>query len=134
MIDEVFRHLFWRHTGCELWSEERKTCYAGQLHRRYPNHPEFAPDFLAPTLFPGQMAKAARYADLTGTDRPEKPWLNGLPRLIFVSDMGDALSDQRAVYAGGKPGSGGGGVPFDFLKSEMMDTAVSDTGRHHHWL
>ncbi len=53
-------------------------------------------------LEPGRMAKAARWSDLTGQPRPEiksgqqtipaKPWLDGLPRLIFISDMSDALS------------------------------------------
>src|SRR3712207_7534850 len=44
--------------------------------------------------FPGRMAEAALWSDLTGTDRPDKPWLNGMPRLIFISDMGDALSEK----------------------------------------
>ena len=39
------------------------------------------------------MAKSARLSDLRGTERIEKPWLNGLPRHFFISDMGDALSD-----------------------------------------
>jgi protein gp37 len=59
------------------------------------------------------MAAAARWSDLTGTDRPDKPWLNGHPRMVFISDMGDALSR---------------GVPFEFLRDEVIATVA--TWRH----
>jgi protein gp37 len=65
------------------------------------------------------MAEAARWPDLTGTAREDKPWLDGLPRLIFVSDMSDALS---AV------------VPFDFLEEEVIRVVTSPNGQRHQWL
>jgi protein gp37 len=65
------------------------------------------------------MAEAAGWSDLTGTIRRDKPWLNGLPRLIFVSDMSDALSAA---------------VPFDFLDQEIIQTALSSNGQRHQWL
>jgi protein gp37 len=77
--------------GCELWTASAKRCYAGFLHTRFPTNPGFSPEFLKPKLFLGRMADAAAWPDLIGTRRPEKPWLDSLPRLIFVSDMGDAL-------------------------------------------
>jgi protein gp37 len=105
--------------GCELWSAERKSCYAGVGHVFRRGHPGFAPKFEEVTLFPGRMAKAARWSDLTGEARPEKPWLDGLPRLIFVSDMSDALSAA---------------VPFEYLAREIIENVTSDLGRRHQWL
>src|SRR3954470_14030288 len=83
--------------GCELWDKDRKTCYAGTLHGRRAGQKGFARTFLSPTLFPGRLEGAARCPDLAGWARADKPWLDGLPRLIFVSDMGDALSETGAV-------------------------------------
>src|SRR5437667_9313219 len=82
--------------GCELWNPKTgvRTCYAGMLHTRWPNHRGFAKDFLVPEMFPGRMEKAAAWPDLNGKDRPGSPWLDGLPRLIFISDMGDSLSKR----------------------------------------
>lgn len=106
--------------GCELWSAANKSCYAGVLHERYGGkNSGFAPTFEQVTLFPGRMAKAARASDMTCTDRAHKPWLNGMPRTIFVSDMSDALS---AV------------VPFEFLETEIIDNVTSDHGRRHIWM
>jgi protein gp37 len=106
--------------GCELWSERRQTCYAGVLHRRFGGVSSgYASSFEEVTEFPGRMQRAARWSDLTGTNRAEKPWLNGLPRLIFVSDMSDALSDS---------------VQFDYLQREVIDVVSSEAGQRHRWL
>lgn len=103
--------------GCELWIAAEKTCYAGILHERYGGtNKGFAPTFDQVTLFPGRMKTAMEWSDLRGKDRPKKPWLNGLPRVIFVSDMSDALSKA---------------VSFDFLKTEIIDNAVSEKGSRH---
>jgi len=106
--------------GCELWDRKRKSCYAGGLHRRFGgSNRGYAPTFEQVTEFPGRMAEAAAWSDLAGKERPEKPWLNGMPRLIFVSDMSDALSKA---------------VTFDYLKVEIIDVATSAKGRRHGWL
>ena len=106
--------------GCELWTKDRKSCYAGWLHVRFGGvTPGYAPSFKEVTLFPGRMAEASRWSDLTGKARPEKPWLNGLPRLIFVSDMTDSLSAA---------------VPFGFLAEEVIANVSSDLGKRHQWL
>jgi protein gp37 len=108
--------------GCELWqagANGRRSCYAGQLHEFRGGRPGYAKAFDVAERFPGRVAKAARWSDLTGTERPEKPWLNGLPRLIFLSDMGDALS---------KP------ISFEYLKKEIIDNVTSEHGRRHRWL
>lgn len=119
--------------GCELWVAGRKTCYAGQLHERRKGQKGFATEFTTPKLFPGRTADAACWPDLTGTDRPDKPWLNGSPRLIFVSDMGDALSETGVVGDDDQPVPDGA-VPFEFLKEEIVDVALSPPGGRHRWL
>jgi protein gp37 len=48
--------------------------------------------FEKPVTFPERLQKALRWPDLTGTERPGKPWLNGLPRQIFLDDMGDTFT------------------------------------------
>lgn len=106
--------------GCELWSAQRKTCYAGILHERYGGKNKgFSPTFNVLTIYPGRMAEAARWSDLAGKDRTDKPWLNGRPRHIFVSDMSDALSKA---------------ITFDYLKSEIIDNVTSEKGRRHIWM
>jgi len=42
-----------------------------------------------------------------------------LPRLIFISDMGDALSSR---------------VPFDYLEREIIRNVTSEAGQRHVWL
>jgi protein gp37 len=106
--------------GCELWGAKQKTCYAGVLHGRYGGtNKGFAPTFEQVTAFPGRMAKAAAWSDLTGTVRADKPWFTGMPRVIFVSDMSDALSKA---------------VTFDYLKAEIIDVVSSEKGRRHIWM
>lgn len=108
--------------------EELFRCYAGQINLKWGGRSEhdpagltrgYGPIFERPTKFPGRMEKAARLPDLRGTDRPDKPWMKSLPRSIFVSDMGDALSE---------------GIDFDYLKTEIIDTVSSPDGLRHLWL
>jgi protein gp37 len=107
-------------SGCELWSKKRQTCYAGVLHRRFGGVSSgYAPTFEQVTEFPGRMIRAARWPDLAGTQRKSKPWLNGLPRLIFVSDMSDAFSDS---------------VEFAYLKKEIIEVVQGALGKRHRWL
>jgi protein gp37 len=108
--------------GCELWNPKigERSCYAGALHQRYGGVTKgFSPSFEEVTFWPERMAAAARWPDLSGTARKDKPWLDGLPRLIFVSDMSDALSEV---------------VSFDFLEKEIVTNVISASGRRHHWL
>lgn len=106
--------------GCELWTPKVRKCYAGTLHIRFGGSTHgYSPNFETLTYWPGRMEEATRWRDLTGTVRKDKPWLNGLPRLIFVSDMSDALSAD---------------VPFDFLEREVISNVVSPLGERHRWL
>lgn len=112
--------------GCELWQSPtvrtpRRSCYAGYLHERFDGrNPGFAERFEIPTRRPGQMEKAARASDLRGRRRKQdKRWLDGLARLWFVSDMGDALSKQ---------------IDFPYLRAEVIDVVRSPEGQRHRWL
>ncbi len=108
--------------GCELWDGTLETCYAGNLHemRLAKSMPDkYAADFSEVRMLPGRMAKAAAWPDLRGTPRPDKPWLDGLPRAIFVGDLGDFMSR---------------GVTDDYFKREIMDTITSKNGSRHFWM
>ena len=102
-------------------------CYAAQLHLNRatsivsPNRKRnvgYAKTFEQVQKFEGRMEAAAQWPDLFRTARVGKPWLNGLPRLIFVSDMGDALSKN---------------TDFPFLRREVEHTQT-ESGRQHLWL
>lgn len=109
--------------GCELWKPGvGGPCYAGNYHeaRMAKALPKlYAAKFDEVRLAPGRMAKAAAWSDLTGKDRPDKPWLNGMPRVIFVGDMGDIFS---------------GDVPFEYLFQEVYANSRSPKGRRHIWM
>jgi len=105
--------------GCELWCAERRSCYAAALHKRHGGiNPGYATDFNRPERFPGRVAKYAKLSDLTGLRRQGKPWLDGRPRIIFISDMGDALA---------------GSVSFEYLEEEIVDSVTSPAGQRHWW-
>jgi protein gp37 len=106
--------------GCEIWGSQRKTCYAGALHARFGGVTTgYAPTFEDVTLFPGRMEEAAGWPTLAGKQRADKPWLDALPRLVFVSDMSDSMSLT---------------VPFEYLRDEIILNVRSVRGRRHHWL
>lgn len=113
--------------------EQSITCYAGKMHLRWgtnvldregrptlrkPNK-GYAPIFESLIRVPGRAKEVAILKDLRGVERAEAPWKNGLPRLIFVSDMGDAFSTAS---------------DFKFLQTDLMPTIASDEGRRHLWL
>ena len=65
------------------------------------------------------MAEAAAWSDLRGKARPDKPWLDGLPRLIFTADMTDSLCPS---------------VSLEYLKEEVIENVIGDKGQRHCWL
>jgi hypothetical protein len=97
----------------------RAKCYAGLLGTMRAGHKGYADQFEVPKLFPGRMGKAARWGVPLGEEKLVKPWLERCPRLIFASDMGDALSH---------------GVPFFFLEREIIQNVISQAGCRHIWL
>ena len=108
--------------------EQSVTCYAAKLHLNKAQsivnpsrqvNPGYAPSFEEVTLFPGRVSEMAKARDLYGVDFPEKPWMNGLPRLIFVSDMGDAFSRKEDEF---------------FLKEDVLPAIESVEGQRHLWL
>lgn len=85
--------------GCELWQTVGKNpvrnCYAGILHGRYGGiNQGFAPTFDQPTIFRERVKHALHWSDLRGVGRPNKPWLDHLPRTIFLNDMGDTFTES----------------------------------------
>jgi len=82
--------------GCELHRKgnPERHCYAAGLVGRYAGLPGWGPSFDTPTLMPGRLAKAIAWPDLTGKDRPGKPWLNGYPRIIFTCDLSDPFTES----------------------------------------
>lgn len=109
--------------GCELWDGRKvRKCYAGNWHekRLARSMPQlYDADFKNVRLAPGRMMQAANWPDLTGKPRPDKPHLDGLPRLIFVGDMGDFGSKK---------------VPTKYIVEEIIGAIKSPAGRRHFWL
>ena len=104
------------------------TCYAAKLHLNKARsivsplrgfNVGYAPAFERVTQFGGRVWKMAKKKDLLHVRDPKKPWLDGLPRLIFVSDMGDAFSRNS---------------DFSFLENEVIEPIRSILGRRHMWL
>ena len=104
------------------------TCYAAKLHLNKAHsltsptrgaNPGYASFFEKVTRFEGRVWQMARKRDLVGENDPDKPWLDGCRRLIFVSDMGDAFS--RAS-------------DFGFLEEEVIAPILSPDGQRHFWL
>jgi protein gp37 len=103
-------------------------CYAAKLHLNRATsiaapsrraNPGYAPTFESIRPYPGRSMRMARQADLLGTCDPAKPWVDGLPRLIFVGDMGDIFARR---------------CDFDFISSDLMAAIDSAEGQRHIWL
>ena len=108
--------------------KERLVCYAHRLHlknSRDVTRPSkkansgYAPQFERVTKFSGRMSVAAGWPDLFGMIRKSKPWLDFLPRLVFVSDMGDALSPE---------------IDFEYLEAEVIGNVTGAAGQRHLWI
>lgn len=78
--------------GCEL-----DGCYARKLIGRYAGLPGWPASFDRPKAFLGRIAKALKWPDLTGKDRPDKPWLDGKPRHIFWCDLSDPWTESMPL-------------------------------------
>ncbi len=85
--------------GCELWNRKAgvKHCYAGTLTDRYGGRKGYPDTFEQPKLFLDRLDAALKWSDLTGKERPHKPWLSGLPRMVFLDDMGDTFTESLAI-------------------------------------
>lgn len=114
--------------AAEMVIRKSITCYAAILHLNkgqkllkpeYDGNSGHAPIFEMVTTYEGRAAKTARLPDLLGQKNPMTPWKDRLPRMIFISDMGDALSSQG---------------DFDFLKADLMEAISSSHGKKHLWL
>jgi protein gp37 len=82
--------------GCELWDLRRgvRHCYAGGMTERLAGQEGFPAAFDRPALFTHRLGQALRWPDLTGWPCPDKPWLDGYPRIVFLNDMGDTFTES----------------------------------------
>lgn len=98
--------------GCELWNPSAgvRHCYAGTLVGRYGGKKGWPESFDKPAIFVGRLKKSLMWPDLTGKDRPAKPWLNGRPRVVFLCDMGDPFTES---------------LPDDWLAQALAQLAAS---------
>ena len=105
--------------GCGLYNADadKNLCYAATMVRRYAGCKGWPKSFTQPEFFEGRLEQALRWPDLTGTDRPDKPWLNGMPRVVFLCDLGD-------IFAPNAPD------PAKWLAPRLGDLAASP----HIWL
>lgn len=94
-------------------------CYAGILHQRFKGNAGYAASFDEPKTFPGRTLKTARFGFPSPAEEVEKPWLCGCPRIVFVSDMSDSLSER---------------IPFDYFLNEVVNPAASVKGARHIWI
>lgn len=94
-------------------------CYAGLLGTARAGHKGYADRFEQPKRYAGRVADAAAWGPPKETEVSAKPWLQGLRRLIFISDMGDALSHD---------------IAFEFLRDEIIANVHSAAGSRHVWL
>lgn len=80
-------------SGCELYHPEpgKNRCYAATLCNRRCGMKGWPQMFTQPEYYPHRIEQALGWKDLTGTDREDKPWLNGYPRVVFVNDLGDGF-------------------------------------------
>lgn len=83
--------------GCELWTPTVQACYAGTQTARYAGMNGWPSAFETPMIFPQRVAVMGRWRNLTGSVRPEKPWLDKLPRMIFLNDMGDTFTEDLPI-------------------------------------
>jgi protein gp37 len=104
-----------RCIGCELWNDKTgiHECYAGIMWSRW--HPDISFQSPEVDLKPGRMKVCRNWPDLRGKNRIDKPWLNRLPRIVFISDMSDAIL-----------------ADFDYLLQEVI-TVVRDTPHLYLW-
>lgn len=98
--------------GCELVkSPDRKvTCYAKIMTARYAGRKGWPEKFESPKVFMERLPGIVNWSDLTDKERIDKPWLNGLPRTIFLNDMGDTFSK---------------GLPYDWFADALPAMAAS---------
>jgi protein gp37 len=111
------RHV-WDMVTAELRAAFR--CWAGVLTKRFAGrHSGYPPAFQVPTLFPGRLLPVAAMPPPTAVEIKAKPWLPGDRRLVFLNDMGDALSRS---------------IAFESLHQEIVLPVSQGRGETHLWL
>lgn len=113
---EVYRHKNAEDDTNKHKAEPTLTCYAGSLVTRYAGQTGYPLAFDKPRLFLHRLLELERWRDLTGTNRADKPWLNGLPRCIFLNDLGDTFTESLPIDWLAQPADElGGRTPLELL-------------------
>ena len=99
--------------GCELWNPKKgiKRCYAGTLTARFGGRKGWPERFELPKIFPERLQSILKMPNLKGQIREQKPWLNYLPRTIFLNAQGDTFTE---------------GLPIDWLTPYVEPLATSE--------
>lgn len=98
LSEKSYRHKRMEDETGDHTAEPIKTCYAGNIIERYGGKSAGYPEsFDKPKLFLERLLEVERWPDLTGKKRPDKPWLDGLPRCNFLDDMGDTFTESLPV-------------------------------------
>ena len=128
--------------GCELWKPgQGGSCYAGvDVTKKAGSNSGMPSDFGKPEIYPYRIIEACGWASLAGKKRPNKPWLDGLPRMIFLDDYGDtftrSLDDAayvRSLYQKAKRGKGPKAMSSQRCLA-MFSTVVQAVECGGHWL
>ena len=85
--------------GCELWNPKAgiRNCYAGKETGRRKGGRGWPEAFDRPRIFLERLPAALDWPDLTNRTRLDKPWLDGMPRIIFLNDFGDTFTEALPV-------------------------------------
>ena len=95
---KIYRHKRTEDEKGDHKPEPIKTCYAGGIIDRYGGKSSGYPEsFDKPKLFLERLLEVERWPDLTGKKRPDKSWLDGLPRCNFLDDMGDTFTESLPI-------------------------------------
>ena len=78
-------------TSCEVGDRCWAKTWCRRMAARKGGPRGYPKDFHKPELFLHRLDKALRWKDLTGTDRPDKPWLHGMPRIIVLNFLGETF-------------------------------------------
>ena len=83
--------------GCELWGKnnapEDNHCYAATLVEKWAGKKGWPEAFDEPAFYLARLEKALRWGPPKAKDIKEKPWLEGLPRVTFLNDLGDSFTE-----------------------------------------
>lgn len=112
-LDNLLRHQIEEiiHRECTRYTQLFGSLRTGPLG--------YADAAEVPKQFQGRMTTAAQWMEPTTGEIEGKPWLEGLPRIILISDLEEIWPPSK---------------PIDELQREIIKVASSPAGQRHVWL